>query len=230
MTLRLRLRSLPVLALCVAACGPAPAADAPPDDGWAGEVLPAPLERPDFTLTDTGGRPYDFLAESEGKVALLFFGYTYCPDVCPVHMANLAAVLDDLPPRVVRDWIEVVFVSTDPERDTPERIRSWLDGFHPGFVGLRGTPAEVHAVEDALGLPRSLVEAGEDDAYFVGHAAQILAFGADGPARHAYPWGTRQRDWLRDLPRLVRETVPGAAEAWPRGLSVPTRPSAPPGG
>ena len=216
MTHRLRLAApLLALAAATAGCHPAPAADTA--DGWAGAALPAPVARPDFTLTDTEGRPYDFLEETRGKVALLFFGYTHCPDVCPVHMANLAAVLDDLPPRVAREWVEVVFVSTDPERDTPERIRAWLDGFHPGFVGLRGTPTEVNAVEDALGLPPSLVESGEGDDYFVGHAAQVLAFGADGPALRAYPWGTRQRDWLRDLPRLVRETVPGAADAWPRG-------------
>lgn len=230
MTLRPRFPRALALALGFAACSPAPAADRAFDDGWAGEALPAPLKRPDFTLTDVEGRPYDFLAETEGKVALLFFGYTHCPDICPVHMANLAAVLDDLPPRVAREWVEVVFVSTDPERDTPERIRTWLRRFHPTFVGLRGTPDEVHAVEDALGLPRSLVEAGEGDDYFVGHAAQVLAFGADGPALRVYPWGTRQRDWIRDLPRLVRETVPGAAEAWPRGLPMAVGPTPSDGG
>ncbi len=212
-------------ALAATACGTAPARDAP--GAWAGSPLPEPLSRPDFTLTDVNGRPWSFREETKGKVALLFIGYTHCPDICPVHMANLAAVMKDFPPRVEKDWVRVVFITADPERDTPERLKSWLAGFDPAFVGLRGTEAQVHAIEDALKLPHSLVQPGDGNAYFVGHAGQVLAFGADGPARYAYPFGTRQRDWLKDLPRLVRETVPGAADAWPRvpGADAPTPPA-----
>lgn len=174
---------------------------------WAGRMLDEPLPRPDFVLTDTGGEPFDFRAETAGYVTLLFFGYTHCPDVCPVHMANLAEVLRDLPFEV-SSRIRVAFVTTDPARDTPERLREWLGAMHPGFIGLTGSRAEIRAVEELLGLAPSVVEESADPAdYFVGHAARVLAFGADGPARLAYPWGTRQRDWLRDLPRLVGETV-----------------------
>ena len=125
-----------LVGICVAACG------VPADGGTRGElrgwVIDTPVPKPDLTLTDTNGEAFDLRAETEGYLTLVFFGYTYCPDVCPVHMANLGAVFGDLIPEV-RDRIKVVFVSTDPERDTPERLRSWLDNFDRSFVGLRGT-------------------------------------------------------------------------------------------
>lgn len=189
------------LALASCSAGGGAAGDGGP---YAGRELEEPVARPSFTLTDVeDGEPFHFREETEGEVTLLFFGYTHCPDICPVHMANLAAVLGDLP-REVDERIRVVFVSTDPERDTPERIREWLDRFHPSFVGLRGSREEVTAIEKRLGLSPSVVREGEgSDDYFVAHGAQVLAFGPDDTARVAYPWGTRQRDWLRDLPKLV---------------------------
>jgi protein SCO1/2 len=73
--------------------------------------------KPDFTLNDTASEPFDFRTETEGFVTLLFFGYTYCPDVCPIHMANIGAVLATLPPGIANQ-VKVVMVSTDPNRDT----------------------------------------------------------------------------------------------------------------
>lgn len=173
------------------------------DGGWAGRVLPRSIEKVDFTLTDTRGEPYSFGAETEGRVALLFFGYTHCPDVCPIHMGNLAAVLQRLPADV-RSRIEVVFVTTDPRRDTRERIRTWLDRFDPRFVGLRGPKEKVDSIQVALGLPPSVKE-GSGDEYTVGHGANVVAFTPDGKAHLLYPHGTRQEAWARDLPKLVRQ-------------------------
>jgi len=172
---------------------------------WRGTVLPEPIAKSDFTLLDTEGNPFNFVEDTEGDLTLLFFGYTYCPDICPVHLSNIAAVLGDFSFEL-RERIKVVFVSTDPARDTPERIRTWLDALDHTFKGLRGTVAEVNAVERSFGLPPSFVDEGQDaDAYLVGHAAQVLAFTPDGLAHLAYPFGTRQEDWAHDLPRLARE-------------------------
>jgi protein SCO1 len=170
---------------------------------YYGTVLPEPVPKPRFTLTDTEGRAFDFVSETEGRLTLLFFGFTYCPDICPVHLANIAAVLGDIPAEVRRE-LRVVFVTGDPERDTPERLREWLDVFDKAFIGLRGSVEEVNAVLADLRLPP--VVHGEPDAkggYSVGHSAHILAFTPDGYLRLIYPFGTRQIEWAHDLPKLA---------------------------
>lgn len=169
-----------------------------------GRVLPEPRPKIDFTLTDTDGRPFDFAEETEGYVALLFFGYTNCPDVCPIHMANLGAVLADFPPELRRQF-KVVFVTTDPERDRPERLREWLDNFDPEFIGLWGSHGQVNAIETALGLPASVRPTDDGADYEVGHAAGVVAFTKDNRAHVIYPFGTRQADWAHDLPKLARQ-------------------------
>lgn len=167
-----------------------------------GRRLPSPVPRPDFSLIDTDGDEYDFRARTGGYATLLFFGYTHCPDVCPVHMGNIAAALDHVGWQT-RHRIRVVFVTTDPDRDTPERIREWLDRFDPTFVGLRGTTDEVAAIQAELGLPPSIIAPETSNGYEVGHAAQVLAFAPSGAASVAYPFGTRQADWVHDLPLLA---------------------------
>jgi protein SCO1/2 len=205
--------ALLALALLFAAGCSDAGAPPPPSSGAGGQRLEAPVRLPDVTLTDQTGAAFNLRRDTSGDVTLLFFGYTHCPDICPVHMANLAAVMRDLPRETTRR-VDVVFVTTDPERDTEERLREWLGALHPRFIGLRGSPEQIAALEEAVGVPGSVVAPDTptpDGGYFVGHAAQVLAFGPDDVARVAYPWGTRQRDWIRDLPRLVRGEVPGGA-------------------
>jgi protein SCO1/2 len=183
------------------------------DEGWFGALVTNPAQRPDFTLTDTSGDPYDFQQETDGRLTLLFFGYTNCPDVCPIQMATLATALEnpDVPAPIV------VFVTTDPTRDTPERLRDWLDNFGTEFVGLTGTPEEIRAAEDAAlvepaiatdlqGQPLVEEPAASDD-YAVGHAAQIMAYTSDDLTHIVYPAGVQSEAWISDLPRL--------AEGWP---------------
>ena len=187
----------------LAAC--TPAAPDTPEGRYKGiEVKPA-KPKLDFALTDVQGQPFAFRAATDGRVTLLFFGYTACPDICPVHMANIAAVMARLSPGE-RERIRVVFVTTDPERDTPERLRTWLAHFDPTFIGVRGPRAEVNRIEASFGLAASFddAESASDTTYGVGHAAQILAFTPDDSLRVMYPFGTRQQDWAVDLPRLMR--------------------------
>jgi protein SCO1/2 len=195
------------LALAAAACTARPDAQSGDDQdnafGLRGRVLPAPLPKPEFVLTDTHNRPFDFRRETDGYLTLLYFGYTYCPDVCPVQMANLGAVIAQLLPSLA-DRIRVVFVTTDPARDTPERLRQWLDNFDPRFIGLTGDTAQVAAVERALWLPTAVIGPRDSSgAYTVGHAAAIVAFTPDNLARVMYPFGIRQADWANDLPKLL---------------------------
>ena len=172
--------------------------------GW---MLSDPLPKVDFTLESMRGDSFDFLVETEGFVTLLFFGYTYCPDICPLHMANIGAVLKKLQPDVANK-VKVVFVTTDPERDTPERLQTWLANFDPKFVGLRGTLEEVNAIQASIGLGASYREELPDGEYGVAHAAQVLAYTTDNQAHVMYAFGTRQEDWAHDLPVLVTRGAP----------------------
>lgn len=189
------------MALLAVACG-GPARDS---QALHGAKLPQPIARPEFTLTDTRGEPFDFMKETKGRLTLLAFGYTHCPDVCPVQMANIAAAMRRLS-RGDQQRIRVVFVTTDPPRDSAQRLRSWLDSFDPAFIGLRGTDGEIEQAEHAVGVALATRQASApgDTNYTVGHAAQVYAFTADDSAHRAYPFGTLQQDWVHDLPLLLR--------------------------
>lgn len=165
-----------------------------------GVVVDPPQPKPEFTLTDTTGNPYDFATETEGKLTLLYFGYLNCPDICPVHLAQIAETFDRIP-DVARD-AEVVFVSVDPERDSPEEIRDFLDNFDERFTGLTGTPDEIEAAQTAAGVPVA-VFVGDGDDYTVTHAAQVIAFAPDGLSHSVYPFGIRQSQWNNDLQVLA---------------------------
>jgi protein SCO1 len=202
---------LAVLALLVAACGPASSTAlvsqglAPQPDGWRGLPLERARTMPDVTLRATDGQPVALAEAFRGDPTLLFFGYTSCPDICPVHLASIAAAMEAS--GVGYDELDVVFVSVDPDRDTPERIEEYLANFDRRMVGLH---AELPVVEDALrqlDLPGPVVEGpdprGEGD--LIGHPAQVIGFDAEGRALRVWPFGARRSDWVADLPRIVEE-------------------------
>ncbi len=172
--------------------------------GFVGAEVTTPTAVPDVVLTDTDGQPWHLADSARGRVSLVFFGYTNCPDICPVHMANLAAVLDKMPDAVQRQ-VQVVFITTDPVRDTLPRLKAWVKQFDRSFIGLTGPDSVIKAAELGFGVPPAVPDSAGSggEGYLVGHAAQVIAVTADGMARVWYPSGTRQRDWAHDLPRLV---------------------------
>ena len=183
---------------------PAPPATGP-DRMYAGGLVNPPLPKPKFTLIDTSGAPFDFWSRTQGYVTLLFFGYTRCPDQCPLHLENVAMSLKKVPSGIDSD-VKLVFVTTDPGRDTPQMLRSWLDRFDRRFVGLTGSEAAIEAAQQAAGVPaaRKSARAGSD--YAVGHANFVLAYTRDNFAHVIYPGGVTQANWIHDLPFLVGET------------------------
>ena len=115
--------------------------------------MPTPLPSlPHFTLTDTAGHPFSFAARARGKLTYLYFGYTHCPDVCPLTMANLAAALRHVTPAVRRKVL-VVFVTVDPHRDTPSVLRAWLNNYNPSFIGLTGSEQAIRRAALDSGIP-----------------------------------------------------------------------------
>jgi len=198
---KLRLVFLCVVALCLMQGGHVSAADAT----YRGGLVTPPLPKPAFTLTDTSGAPFDFRRETDGYVTLLFFGYARCPDECPLHMANVAQSLKTLPPGA-GDRVKLVFVTTDPARDTPKILRAWLNQFDRRFIGLTGSQRAIDAVQAAAGVPVAAKVARAGDDYAIGHANFVIAYTKDNLAHVIYPGGVTRQDWAHDLPQLVNET------------------------
>ena len=188
------------------------------------EPQPVPA-RPDFALTDLSGERYDFAAETRGRPTLVYFGYTDCPDECPTAMADITTALRQTDAGL-RDEVEVVFVTTDPERDTPAVLREWLGAFSPRIVGLIGTVAEVAAAQRAVGIEAAKRGAAvptlpgrpkehEHQAgtaphrhsrplgYSVEHANVIFAYDATDRLPVLYPGGVTPADIAADLPVLA---------------------------
>lgn len=165
--------------------------------------LGRPVTMPDITLTGTDGEPYNLRAESAGRLTLLYFGYLNCPDACPIHMSVLGMTFEQLPTNI-SEQIDVVFITTDPERDSPAELEAFLDRFNSTFIGLTGSTQQLQDAQIAAGVPVAVTEpADEHGEYLVGHATQVLVFEPDGVARRVYPFGVRQSDWVEDLPKLV---------------------------
>jgi protein SCO1 len=169
-----------------------------------GPKITPPIAKPAFVLNTTEGKPFDFRKETEGEATLLFFGYTHCPDVCPVHLANIAAALKTLDPSV-GEHLRVVFVTTDPARDTPAVVRTWLDKFDKRFIGLVGKREEVATILEQMRLPPFAIDStAGDSTYYVDHVAMVLAFTPDDSAHVVYPFGIKQTDWAHDLVILTK--------------------------
>ena len=168
--------------------------------GLTGALLPAALPRPSFVLTTTAGDVFDFQARTRGRLTLLFYGYTHCPDVCPATMANLGAIVGRLS-SAERGLVDVVFVTTDPARDTPAVLGPWLANFEPNIIGLVGTAEAVTEAQRAAGIGVAVRNSGGAD-YTVSHAAQVLVYSPDDSSHVAYPFGTRQAQWAADFPKL----------------------------
>ncbi|WP_346620003.1 SCO family protein [Blastococcus montanus] len=197
------------------------------DDGFHGTLMQRPQPRPDLTLPTTTGDPFDLGNRPEDEITLLFFGYTHCPDLCPTTMADLALARDVLAPGI-RDRVQVVFVTEDPARDTPEALREWLDRFDPEFTGLIGGTEATAAALRELYLPESAqvadpstaivhpheggAHAAEGDGqhgnghshgdYGVDHAGTVYAWGPGGRAV-IYTGGTTPDQYAEDLTRLA---------------------------
>jgi protein SCO1 len=191
----------------VAKNAPEPAPSAVPEAAaYSGGIVSPPLPKPKFILTDTSGEPFDFAAKTQGFTTLLYFGYTHCPDMCPLEMSTIAQALKKIPPASA-DQLKIVFVTTDPDRDSPQVLRAWLDHFDKRFIGLTGSHAAIDAAQIAANLApakKSAVRA--DGAYEVGHAAFVLAYTKDNLAHVIYPGGVKEEDWVHDLPLLAKET------------------------
>jgi protein SCO1/2 len=193
---------LALTAGCASASGgTAELAGHPSAGGFAGTAIQHPYPLPDQAFTDTAGQPFTPAADADRPVTLVFFGYTHCPDVCNVVLANVASALRRVDASV-RDQVEMVFITTDPERDTPDIVRGYLDRFDPAYVGLTAPITTVKAAAASLNIAYAGKEAAADGGYDVSHGTQVTAF-RDGTSRVVWTAETPVKDLRFDLLRLA---------------------------
>jgi cytochrome oxidase Cu insertion factor (SCO1/SenC/PrrC family) len=178
-----------------------------PVPGAAGPVITAQGHAPggSFTLTDHRGHAVTD-ATFRGKYLVVVFGYTHCPDVCPTTLSAVAAALDLLGPRA-KD-VQPIFVSVDPDRDTPEVLADYVAAFHPRLIGLTGTPAQVRAVTRDYRVYVSKVDTGDDD-YPVDHSAYLYLIGPDGKVLTYLKHDASPQTIADTVERLMDGHVPG---------------------
>ncbi|MEC3995581.1 SCO family protein [Actinacidiphila sp. DG2A-62] len=174
----------------------------------AGTVLDTPFAKPNLVLTDNHGKPYDLVKQTAGHPVLLYFGYTHCPDVCPTTMSDIALAKSKLS-AADQAALRVVFVSSDPERDTPARLNAWLGAMDKSFIGLTGKFATIQAAARSVGVGISPPVKEKDGSVTVQHGAEVLAFWPkDDKAHVLYLSGTTAAQYQHDLPRLIRSQTP----------------------
>ncbi|MCW4152450.1 SCO family protein [Vreelandella janggokensis] len=163
------------------------------------EIMP-PL---DFSLIDENGQAVE-AEEYRGKVTLVYFGYTYCPDVCPITLARLAGTLNRLDDDV-RDDIQVLFISVDPKRDTPEVVKRYTNAFGPEFIGITGDLAEIDALTNRMRVTYDYEEPNQRGDYIVTHTSAVFAFDREGEARFLIRDSHPITDAVADINQLVEQ-------------------------
>ncbi len=179
----------------LSACQPAPQ----PPSFQATDITGAGFAR-DFRLTDHNGRVRT-LADFRGKVVAIFFGYTHCPDVCPTTLSDFAAALKLLGDRAGR--VQVIFVTLDPQRDTPDILKQFVPAFNPGFLGMY-TDAETLkqlAKEYKVVYQKTSVRAADD--YLIDHSAGTYIYDHNGHLRLLMPYGSSPEVIAHDLKLLL---------------------------
>ncbi|GLP70591.1 SCO family protein [Streptomyces sp. TUS-ST3] len=175
----------------------------------AATVLDQPFEKPDLVLTDTKGEKYDLRKETKGKPTLIYFGYTHCPDICPLTMNNIAVAKKQLP-KSEQDKLAVVFVTTDPARDTPAELGKWLKGIDTQFVGLTGDFATIQASARTLGISIEPTHKDKKTGKTVSvHGTQVVAFSPRTDQGYVlYGEDATVDDYTKDLPKIIKGQNP----------------------
>lgn len=166
-----------------------------------GMVLQSPQPSANFTLPSHDGRPFN-LHDYRGQIVLLYFGYTTCPDVCPTTLAELKHARELLGAQ--KDKVQVVMVTVDPERDTPEVLSEYMTHFDSSFIGLSGTPEQLAQVATRFGIFYEKQKVASALGYLVDHTATVMAIDRDGYLRVVFPFGMPAREIADDLEYLLR--------------------------
>lgn len=168
---------------------------------YHGSVINPPAPAADFQLTDQHGQAFQ-LAGQHGKVVLLFFGYTHCPDVCPVTLAQFKQIKDQLGSQA--NDVRFVFITIDPDRDTAGVMKDYLAKFDPVIFGLTGDQAALQEVWGKYGVYVSKDSSGNFSDALIDHTARIYAIDGQGNWRMTFPIGMETYDIVQDVSHLIR--------------------------
>jgi protein SCO1 len=163
---------------------------------FSGVVESPPLAAPDLSLTDDRGKPFQ-LSDLRGQWVLLVYGYTHCPDVCPLTLGNLKAAKQALGAASSR--VRVVFVSIDPDRDGIAVMHEYVSHFGPDFIGLSGSPSEIAVAAKAYDVRYSKVETGSAGGYAMAHSAYVYLIDPQQQWRLTYAFGVKPEEFAADL-------------------------------
>ena len=166
-----------------------------------GTVLQSPQPAPDFELTASHGQKVS-LKDFDGKLVMLYFGYTFCPDVCPATLSELRGALDILGGQA--DDVQTIMISVDPERDTPEMLAEYVTHFHTSFIGVTGSPDEIAEVATLYGIFYESHEGTEATGYLVDHTATVMVIDQNSHLKLVFPFGTPAEDIAEDLVHLLK--------------------------
>jgi len=168
-----------------------------------GSRIDPPLPAADFELAGVDGQPFR-MSDQRGKITLIFFGYTTCPDICPATLSEMKQIRKRLGEDA--DRVSFVFITVDPQRDTPERMRDYVASFDPAIHGLTGSEAQLEPVWKAYGVYRGIQEVDSAVGYLVDHTARVYLVDAQGNLSVTYSFGTPVDDMLLDLRYLLKNS------------------------
>jgi len=162
------------------------------------------MEIPNFQLMSTNGNVFE-LNDTKGEITLVYFGYTYCPDVCPLTMWEVKSALDQL--KNGRERVKVLFISVDPERDTPDKLANYTAAFGPEFMGLTDSMGNTLPVMHTFGATAEREGIAGQDGYTVSHTATLFLIDSQGKLRLQYPFGFTAKDLTQDLTYLLNQQL-----------------------
>ena len=169
---------------------------------YQSSLIDPPLSAPDFSLNQADGTIFH-ISDYKGKLVLLYFGYTYCPDVCPTTLYDLAKAKERLGEDASN--IQVVMVTVDPERDSPDHLEKYAKTFDPSFIGLSGEIKELESIWSDYGVYRKKNINPSATGYLVDHAARVYIIDKNGDLRLTFPFGMDYQVLVDDLAHLLDE-------------------------